>query len=87
MHVITMPESSQEWLSQQKDRALLREIAKNLRAICQTLRTSVSLLNVNVHDSPISLPGGVARRKPPLFEKNMATLWFVQLPLSKPQDF
>lgn len=73
-------------MSQQKDCALLRKIVKNLRATCQTLRASVSLLNLNVHGSPISLPGGVARRKPPLFEKNMAPLWFVQLPLSKPQD-
>jgi len=53
------------------------------------------MLNVKVHDSTIrkrlhtyGLFGRVARRKPLLFKKNMATwLKFAKLHLNKPQDF
>ena len=74
---------------------MLREIAKNPRVTSQTLQASVSMLNVEIHDSTIGkrlnkygLFGRVARGMCLLSKKNKAAwLMFAKMHLDKPQDF
>lgn len=71
---------------------MLSEIAKNLRAVTQTLQASVRMLKVKVHDSAIrkrlSKYGLSERRRLLLSKKNMAPqLRFSKLHLNKPRGF